>query len=82
MNATKNAQEFLQFLLGSICEDPDSLDLQVQEDELGTLFTIQVAEDDMGRLIGRGGQNISAIRTLVRVIGAREGERINIKVLD
>lgn len=82
MNATRNAQEFLQFLLGSICEDHDNLDLQVQEDELGTLFTIRVAEEDMGRLIGRGGQNISAIRTLVRVIGAREGERINIKVLD
>lgn len=82
MNATKNAQEFIQFLLNTICEDQDAVELDLQEDDLGTLFTIRVSEADMGRLIGRSGQNISAIRTLVRVIGAREGERINIKVLD
>jgi len=41
-----------------------------------------VAEADMGKLIGKSGQTISALRTLVRIIGARENERINLKVLE
>ena len=52
------------------------------EDDLGILHTVQVSEKDMGKLIGKGGQTIKALRTLLRIIGSNSSKRINLKVLE
>ena len=82
MTAEKQALDFVRYILEQFCENKDSISLEHTKDDLGVLITIQIAEQDMGRLIGKQGQTISAIRTLVRVIGARENERINLKVIE
>ncbi len=82
MTAEKQALDFVRYILEQFCENKDSISLEQTKDDLGVLITIQIAECDMGRLIGKQGQTISAIRTLVRVIGARENERINLKVIE
>ncbi len=82
MTADKQALDFVRYVLEQFCEDKDTIELEQSKDDLGTLITIKIAEADMGRLIGKQGQTISSIRTLVRVIGARENERINLKVLE
>jgi hypothetical protein len=75
-------ESFLRFVLESIVEDRDQLKIDAREDELGILFTIQVSDRDMGKLIGKGGQTIKALRTLLRIIGSTATKRINIKVLE
>ena len=78
----KNATDFIKYVLEQICEDKDAIIIESKKDDLGVLVSINVAESDMGKLIGKQGQTISALRTLVRIIGARENERINLKVLE
>ena len=73
---------FLQYVLSSICEDKDELEVHSQTDDLGILLTVRVSERDMGKVIGKSGQTIKALRTLIRIIGGNESQRINLKVLE
>ena len=73
---------FLKYVLESICEDHGELNIDAQRDNLGILLIIQVSERDMGKLIGKGGQTIKALRTLLRIIGGNVSERVNLKVLE
>ena len=74
--------EFLTFVLESLVDDRDELKVDGRLDDLGILLTVQVSERDMGKLIGKGGQTVKALRTLIRVIGGNSNQRINIKILE
>jgi predicted RNA-binding protein YlqC (UPF0109 family) len=74
--------EFLQFVLDAIVDDRDEMKIEGRIDDLGVLLTVQVSERDMGKLIGKGGQTVKALRTLIRVIGGNENQRVNIKILE
>ncbi|MDD5103411.1 MAG: KH domain-containing protein [Candidatus Peribacteraceae bacterium] len=73
---------FLQYVLDALCEDKDQLSVEGKKDELGILLTIRVSERDMGKLIGKGGQTVKALRTLLRIIGGNASERVNLKILE
>ncbi|MCK5017156.1 MAG: KH domain-containing protein [Candidatus Peribacteraceae bacterium] len=73
---------FLRFTLENIVEDKDQLVIESKEDDLGVLHIVSVGENDMGKLIGKAGQTIKALRTLLRVIGSTSAKRINLKVLE
>jgi predicted RNA-binding protein YlqC (UPF0109 family) len=78
----KTAEEFLYFVLESLVEDKDQLKISVMKDDLGTLCTVQVSNRDMGKLIGKHGQTVKALRTLLRVLGGMRNERLNLKILE
>ena len=82
MSDSKAALDFVKYILEQVCEEKSAIKADQITDELGVLISVSVAESDMGKLIGKQGQTISALRTLVRIIGARENERINLKVLE
>ncbi len=73
---------FLRYVLGELLEDKDQLQIESKIDELGVLLTVQVSERDMGKVIGKGGQTIKALRTLLRVIGSASAQRVNLKILE
>lgn len=73
---------FLQYVLEAIVEDKDALVIDSKIDELGVLLTVQVSDRDMGKLIGKSGQTVKALRTLVRIIGGNTQQRINLKILE
>jgi len=73
---------FIQYVLESIVEDKDALQIDSKIDELGILLTVQVGDKDMGKLIGKGGQTVKALRTLLRIIGGNSNQRINLKILE
>lgn len=74
--------EFIQTVLSLLVEDKDQLVVESRLDELGILITVKVSERDMGKLIGKSGQTIKSIRTLLRVIGGASNTRVNLKVLE
>ncbi len=74
--------DFLQYVLESLVEDRDELNVEGRIDDLGVLLTVSVSARDMGKLIGKGGQTVKALRTLIRVIGGNSSQRINIKILE
>lgn len=76
------ALAFLQYVVESLVEDTDEMKVEHQVDDLGVLLTVQVSEKDMGKIIGKGGQTIKALRTLIRTVGSADGQRVNLKVLE
>lgn len=73
---------FLQYVLAAVVEDHDVLHVEASTDDLGALLTVRVSARDMGKLIGKGGQTVRALRTLLRVIGGNANQRINLKILE
>lgn len=76
------ARAFLQYVLSSLVEDHEALRVESTVDDLGILLTVQVSARDMGKLIGKGGQTVKALRTLLRVIGGNAHQRVNVKILE
>lgn len=79
---TLPGEAFLRYVLESIVDDPASLIITSKVDELGILLTVQVSDRDMGKLIGKGGQTVKALRTLLRMLGSSGAQRINLKILE
>lgn len=74
--------EFISTVLSMLVEDKDQLVVDARLDELGVLITVKVSDRDMGKLIGKSGQTIKSVRTLLRVIGGASNQRVNLKVLE
>ncbi|NDK08022.1 KH domain-containing protein [Candidatus Gracilibacteria bacterium] len=74
--------DFLQFLLENMVSHPEDVKIERKEDELGVLLTLSVNKEDMGVIIGKGGNNINSIRSIMRLVGMKLNKRINVKVLD
>ncbi len=74
--------EFILSVLSMLVEDKDQLVIDGRHDELGVLITVKVSDKDMGKLIGKNGQTIKSIRTLLRSIGGMSNQRVNLKVLE
>ncbi len=73
---------FVTLVLEMLVEDKDQLVIDGSIDDLGVLITVRVSDRDMGKLIGKNGQTIKSIRTLLRVIGGMSNQRVNLKVLE
>ena len=77
--AVKDA-EFLEYIVKNVVDNPDAVKVTREVDERGVLIVLDVAPEDMGMIIGRQGSTAKAIRTLLRVIGARSNARVNLKI--
>lgn len=75
---TERAASVLEYLAASIVDSPD--DVRVEVD--GKTLRLHVAQDDMGKVIGRRGRVAQAIRTLVRAAGARDGADVSVDIVD
>lgn len=73
-------QEFLEFAVKALVDSPEDVKVERKIDEMGVLITLDVNPADMGMVIGREGQTAKALRTLLRVIGARNNARVNLKI--
>jgi len=75
------ARELVEYIAKSLVDDPAAVQVEVQEDQEGTVIELHVAEDDMGKVIGRNGSVAKAMRTLLKVMSAREGESISLEIV-
>ncbi len=73
---------FLKYVLEALVEDRDQLHIDPSIDQLGVLLTVRVSDRDMGKLIGKNGQTVKALRTLLRLIGGATSQRVNLKILE
>ncbi len=72
--------DFLVYIVNSIVDNPDDVKVERTIDEKGVLITLNVNPKDMGMVIGRQGSTAKAIRTLLRVVGAKTDARVNLKI--
>lgn len=75
-------KEFLDYVVKSLVDNPDKVETDRRVDEMGVLLTLKVAPEDMGKIIGRKGQTVTSVRTLLRVIGAKNNARVNLKIIE
>lgn len=73
-------QEFIEYVVKMLVDNPDDVKVERKIDEMGVLITLDVNAKDMGMVIGREGMTAKALRTLLRVIGARNNARVNLKI--
>jgi uncharacterized protein len=73
-------QEFVEFVVKALVDSPDAVKAERTIDERGVLITLDVDSKDMGMVIGREGATAKAIRTLLRVVGAKNNARVNLKI--
>ena len=73
-------QEFVEYVVKMLVSTPDKVKVERKIDEMGVLITLDVDPKDMGMVIGREGATAKALRTLLRVIGAKNNARVNLKI--
>lgn len=73
-------KEFIEYVVKMLVDKPELVKVDRKIDEMGVLITLDVHADDMGMVIGREGMTAKALRTLLRVIGARNNARVNLKI--
>jgi predicted RNA-binding protein YlqC (UPF0109 family) len=73
-------QEFVEYLVKAIVNHPDEVKTERTIDERGVLITLDVNPEDMGYVIGRQGQTARSIRTLLKIVGAKNDARVNFKI--
>lgn len=67
-------EEFIRFLLANIVDQEEAISLEVQEEEGGRVYLVDVAEEDRGKIIGKNGRVIQALRNLVSIKAQKEGQ--------
>jgi len=74
--------ELLEFLVRALVEDPGAVSVEELEEDGDLVYEISVAEDDLGRVIGKGGRVANAIRTIAKAAAVRLDRRVIVDILD
>ena len=82
MAAKEQDQDFVEYIVKTFVEKPDKVTTSRTIDERGVLIELTVDPEDMGKIIGKQGQTAKAIRTLLRVVGAKNNARVNLKIIE
>ncbi|MCY3577082.1 MAG: KH domain-containing protein [bacterium] len=76
------ARHVLEYLVKSVVENPDDVEVEVVERQGSVSLEVTVAEGDMGRVIGRRGRVANSIRTIVRAAASKDGSSIDVEFVD
>ena len=75
-------KELLLYMAKNLVDDPDSVTVVETEGEDGKLLELHVAEGDMGKVIGRQGRIAKEIRTIIKTVAQRTGEKVTVEIVD
>ena len=75
------AVDLIEFVARSLVDDPDAVRVEVHEEDGGQVIELTVAEGDMGKVIGRNGSVAKALRTLLKVVAARDGQSVSLEIV-
>ena len=75
-------KELLTYLIQNLVDHPEEVSVTEREAGGGIVFEIQVADGDMGKVIGRQGRIIKEVRVLMKAVAQRKGKKVTVEVLD
>jgi len=75
-------RDLVEFLAKSLVDDPEAVDIRVRNRDQATVLELEVAPDDLGKVIGRQGRTARAIRTLLNAAGQKSRRRYILDILD
>jgi uncharacterized protein len=74
--------ELLEFIVRALVEHPEEVEVEELEEDGDLVYEISVADDDLGRVIGKGGRVANAIRTIAKAAAVRMDRRVIVDILD
>lgn len=74
-------KELLEFIAKSMVSSPDSVSVEVAEKETATVLKLHVADEDMGKVIGKQGRIAKAIRTVMKAAASNENKKIIVDIM-
>jgi len=74
-------KELIEYIARSIVTKPEEVVVTEERSEEGVVLKLQVAQEDVGRVIGKQGRVVQAMRTLLRVIAVKEGTRVDLEII-
>jgi len=74
-------KELIEFIAKSLVDDPSQVHVSEIKGETSVILELRVGPEDMGRVIGKGGRTANAMRTLVRVLAAKQGKRVTLEII-
>jgi len=74
-------KELVEYIAKSLVEDPSQVEVSETTQGGTTILELQVAQDDMGRIIGKNGRVANAMRVLVRVLASQRGKRVTLDIV-
>ncbi len=75
-------KEFIEYLIKNLVDFPDKVDVRCIEGEQGMIIEIRVGPDDVGKVVGRKGNTIKALRTIAMSVCARLGRRVRVELVE
>ena len=75
-------KELLLYMAKNLVDDPDAVTVTEVPDEDGKVLELHVAPSDMGKVIGRQGRIAKEIRTIVKTVAQRTGEKVTVEIVD
>lgn len=75
-------KEFIEYIVKNLVDQPDAVNVHCYEGERGVMAEVRVASSDVGKVVGRGGKTINALRTIAMMACARLGRRIRIELIE
>jgi len=78
----QRAAAVLKYIVENIVDEPDQISIGATEDDRGPVLLLRVAEDDRGKVIGRQGRIVQAIRTVVKAATVGTGEKVSVEIID
>ena len=81
MASSGDFKDLVEYIVKSLVDSPEDVFITETDENNSVLLEISVSEDDMGRLIGRGGVVVNSIRSLLQVAGAKRGKRVTLEIV-
>jgi predicted RNA-binding protein YlqC (UPF0109 family) len=76
-------EDLLEYLARSLVDQPDEVRVEGFDEEDGTIvLELHVADDEAGKVIGRGGRTVGALRVIMKAAASRDGNRVLVDVVD
>lgn len=74
-------KELLHFMVSSLVDNKDAISIKQVDGEKSIVLEVKVADEDKGKIIGKGGKTANAIRTVVKGVAAKENKKIIIEIV-
>ena len=77
-----DVEALVTYLARALVDSPDQVSLRTSEAEGARLFELKVAPDDIGKVIGRDGRTVNALRTLLGAAAQKHGQKVRLEIVD
>ncbi|MBZ4398010.1 KH domain-containing protein [Myxococcus sp. AS-1-15] len=75
-------EQLLTYLARALVDQPDQVGLRISEVDGARLYELKVAPEDVGKVIGRDGRTVNALRTLLNAAAQKSGQKVRLEILD